>query len=66
MTDDNTAKDRGYWLVAELAERAGITRTRVRQILLDGRKLHGDKAGQVWTIPYIEGVRWLDARRARG
>jgi len=62
---ENAARKRGYWVVAELAELAGISRTRVRQLLLDGRQLHGDKAGQVWTVRLEEGLRWLDARQER-
>lgn len=66
MTDDNgNPRDRGYWLVAELAEEAGLSGARVRQILIVGRELRGNKAGQVWTIPYAEGERWLKHRTSR-
>ena len=62
MTDiEATAKERGYWLVAELADQAGVTTGRIRQVLLAG-KLQGDKAGQTWTIPYDTGVKWLASR----
>jgi hypothetical protein len=61
MTTDKNPKARGYWLVAELAERAEVSGARVRQLLLN-QVIRGDKAGQVWTIPYHEGERWLADR----
>jgi hypothetical protein len=57
-----SAKERGYWQTMELAEKAGVSDAWIRRQLLDG-KLRGDKAGQVWTIPYDEGKRWLDSRK---
>lgn len=63
MTSDNDGpRDRGYWLVAELAEAARLSGARIRQLLLAGRELKGNKAGQVWTIAYQEGDRWLKQR----
>jgi len=61
MDNDHEIKARGYWLVIELADRARVSDARVRQLLLDGT-IRGDKAGQVWTIPYFEGKRWLEER----
>jgi hypothetical protein len=57
------AKDRGYWLVTELAEVSGLTKERVRQILSEKRVLRGDKVGQVWIVPFVEGERWLEQRQ---
>jgi len=58
-----TAKRRGYWFAGELAELAGVTVGRVRQVLQSG-ELRGDKAGQTWLIPYDIGVTWLAKREA--
>jgi hypothetical protein len=66
MDDKNEeAQRRGYWTVAELAELSKLTGARIRQLLLDGKELRGHKAGQVWTIPYREGLRWLEQRSRR-
>jgi len=62
MTDNGTPKERGYWLVKELAQDAGVSGARIRQLLILGEELKGNKAGQVWTIPYHEGARWLKQR----
>jgi len=61
MGDNTKPRDRGYWLVAELAKAAGLSGARIRQLLLGGT-IKGDKAGQVWTIPYSVGKRWLEDR----
>lgn len=62
MTDtQQSAKERGYWSVAELAETAGVTVGRIRQVLLAG-ELQGVKAGRAWLIPYDIGVTWLASR----
>jgi len=62
MTDNGTPKERGYWLVSELVEESGLTGARIRQLLILDKEIHGNKAGQVWTIPYREGARWLKQR----
>ena len=61
---DKKARQRGYWLLTELAEEAGLSTARLRQLLIAG-KLHAHEAGQVWTVSYAEGVRWLDEQRQR-
>jgi len=62
MTDtQQAAKDRGYWSVVELAEAAGVTVGRIRQVLGAG-ELQGVKAGRAWLIPYDIGVTWLAKR----
>lgn len=62
MTQEE-ARARGYWLVAELKEAAGISGARIRQLLI-AKRIKGNKAGQVWTIPYLEGQRWLGQRNS--
>ena len=59
MTLDN---DKGFYTVKELAEMAGVTETRVRQLLLDGRELQGEKVGQVWIVRPDVARRWLESR----
>ncbi len=66
VKDQRDARARGYWLVAELSDKAGLTGARIRQLLKERRELKGDKAGQVWTIPYNEGLRWLASRQGGG
>ena len=61
MNDD--PKSRNYFSVKELAEAAGLTTARIRQLLLEGR-LRGDKVGQNWTIPYYVGRMWLQERKS--
>jgi hypothetical protein len=61
---DKQARQRGYWLLTELAEEAGLSTSRLRQLLIAG-KLHAHEAGQVWTVGYAEGARWLGEQRQR-
>ena len=51
------------WTVRELADEAGITDSRIRQLLIEGKKLKGRKAGWTWIIPEEEARRWLRNRR---
>ena len=51
-----------YWTAKELAKAAGVTSARVRQILIEGRKMRGQKAGPVWVVSDREARRWLKAR----
>jgi len=46
----------------ELAEKAGVTSARIRQLLLDGT-LEGVKRGGAWFIPASVAQRWLDSRQ---
>ena len=50
------------WTVRELADAAGVSDSRVRQLLLDG-EIKGRKTGWTWIIPNSEAQRWLDKRR---
>jgi hypothetical protein len=62
MNDDSQGpRTRGYWTAKELAEAAGVSDARIRQLLLAGI-LTGDKVGLNWTIPYQVGQRWLTRR----
>ena len=49
------------WNTRTLAEAAGVTDSYVRLLLLQG-KLHGEKFGHIWRIPYEEGRQWLESR----
>lgn len=60
---DKTDDTRDFYTVPELAELAGISDARVRQILLDGRQLRGSKVGQSWIVGRSEAVRWLAERK---
>ena len=60
-----TAQQRGYWTALDLAALSGLTDARIRQLLLSG-VIQGHKAGHVWTIPYMEGCRWLEKRHSYG
>jgi plasmid maintenance system antidote protein VapI len=54
-----------YVTVQELAERAGLTTARIRQLLAEGRELQGEKLFRVWVIRKAEAERWLrDRERA--
>ena len=53
---------KSLWTVKMLAAAAGVTRTRIRQILIAGRELRGHKAGTVWIVSDSEARRWLKER----
>jgi len=55
-------RDKLFYTVRDLAERAGVTETRIRQLLLDGRDLQGEKVGQNWIIRPDVARRWLESR----
>ena len=46
----------------EAADIAGVTDAYIRQLLLEDKKLHGDKFGKVWVIARAELERWLNSR----
>ena len=58
--------DNESYTVTELAKKAGVTPTRIRQLLLDGT-IQGTKHGETyrgyWTITSEEANRWLDTRK---
>ena len=55
---DNGKKE---YTTKELAEMAGVTTTRIRQLLLSG-ELDGYKLARDWRIPKAEADRWLASR----
>ena len=46
----------------EAADIAGVSDAYIRQLLLEDKKLHGDKFGKVWVIARAELERWLNSR----
>ena len=61
--DDN----KKLWTVRELAEEAGLSPVRIRQLLLKGIikgiKHGGASRGGFWEIPASEVARWLATRK---
>jgi 8-oxo-dGTP pyrophosphatase MutT (NUDIX family) len=51
------------WTARELAEEAGLTDARIRQLLISG-ELEGRKRAGVWFISEEEAQRWLEERSA--
>ena len=49
------------WSTRDLAERAGVDPSRIRQLLIEGR-INAGKVGGVWVIPDREAKRWLAER----
>jgi excisionase family DNA binding protein len=49
------------WTTGELAEAAGLTDARIRQLLLGG-DLRGYKLGRDWRVSDGEARRWLEER----
>jgi hypothetical protein len=55
---------RDMWTVKEVAEKAGLSTARIRQLLLDDRsQLKGNKVAGVWLVPDANVRRWLEQRR---
>jgi hypothetical protein len=52
-----------FWTVKELAEAAGLTGARVRQLLARGDELRGRKVAGAWLVRDSEARRWLKERR---
>lgn len=50
-----------YWTTKELAEKACVDPSYIRQLLL-AKRLHGIKRGRDWLIPAYEAKRWLQNR----
>ena len=55
-------EDKERFTVAEVAEIVGVSPTRIRQILLDGRTLKAEKFGQAWVIHRRNLKKWLELR----
>jgi hypothetical protein len=55
---------RDMWTVKEVAEEAGLSTARIRQLLLSNDpQLKGRKVAGVWLIPDANVQRWLEQRR---
>ena len=61
MTTESKGNNRGAWTTAELAEAAGVTDARIRQLLIEG-ELHGYKAGRDWRVADQVAREWLSRR----
>lgn len=46
----------------EAADIAGVSDAYIRQLLIEDKKLHGEKFGRVWVIARTELDRWLRTR----
>lgn len=53
--------DKTFFTARELAQRAGLSESRIRQLLIAGR-LRGSKVGATWIIDSQEAARWLVER----
>jgi len=61
MDTEREKDNREPWTTGELAEAAGVTETRIRQLLLDER-LNGYKLARDWRIPDHVAREWLAQR----
>lgn len=61
MNNDRQEAQKKHWTTRDLAEAAGVSTARIRQLLLAGR-IEGDKAGPIWIIPQSEVERFLSER----
>jgi hypothetical protein len=59
---ENQQDHKTGWTVKELAGRAGLNPSRIRQLLLTG-EIKGFKRGPIWLIPNAEAERWLENRK---
>jgi excisionase family DNA binding protein len=53
--------DKKLYSTSELAEAAGVSRERVRQLVAGG-EIEAYKVGKTWVIPEEEARRWLRER----
>ena len=60
MTDDKKGKTR--WTTNDLANAAGVDPARIRQLLIEGAELRGEKLGRDWLVTSAEAKRWLESR----
>jgi hypothetical protein len=64
--DMDTKQTKEDLTVKQLAERAGLTPSRIRQLLNDGTikgRKYGDSRGGFWLIDHEEGMRFLASRK---
>ena len=52
----------GYLSAKELAKRAGLDDSRIRQLLISG-EIKGHKIAGAWLVPAAEAERWLQTRQ---
>jgi len=64
MSTQTEIHNKGAWTTAELAEAAGLSDARIRQLLL-AKEIQGYKAGRDWRIADHVARTWL-AQRERG
>jgi len=62
MTGEAKPAPKDWWTVSELAKRANVDSSYIRQLLLR-KKLRGQKFGPLWRIPNAEAERWLAERK---
>ena len=60
MTQERLGKMRD-WTTQELADKANLKPSRIRQLLIRG-DIRGEKRAGAWFIPDNEARRWLDLR----
>ena len=60
MTEGRAGKMRD-WTTQELADKANLKPSRIRQLLICG-DIKGEKRAGAWFIPDAEAKRWLDLR----
>lgn len=56
--------ENNVWTVKRLAEAVGLDPSRIRQLLILGKELHGVKVGPVWMIPEAEALRFIEVRKS--
>lgn len=56
-------KYRVSWTAKELADAAGVSTPRIRQLLIEGTELRGYKRAGVWFVADSEAKRWLENRK---
>lgn len=61
MNETQIDEHRIDWTVAELAQKAGLTPHRIRQLILAG-EIRAVKRGRDWRIMNSEALRWFETR----
>lgn len=59
---EESQENKTHWTTNDLAAAVGVDPARIRQLLIDGRELHGYKIGRDWAVPDYEAKRWLRLR----
>jgi excisionase family DNA binding protein len=58
-------RDNQMLTTQEAAEIAGVSDAYIRQLLIEDKRLHGEKFGRQWMIRRSELDRWLGQRKER-